>query len=122
MKRRYKVLLFVILNIVATLLIPFLAVKLAPADAGMAICMILFFAVYPILSMLLGALATRDKKYFWWMPLAGAISFPLLFSLAMGGMVEELFVYSLIYAFLGYAVLAFVLLIKKIMLERQKKQ
>ena len=121
MKRRYKVLLFVILNIVATLLLPFLAVKLAPADAGMAICMILFFAVYPILSMLLGALSTRDKKYLWWMPLASALSFPLLFSLAMGGMVEELFVYSLIYAFLGYAIFALVLLIKKIMLERQKK-
>ena len=122
MKRRYKVLLFIILNIVATLLIPFLSVKLIPADAGMAVCMILFFAVYPILSMLIGWIATRDTKYFWWMPLASSVSFPLLFSIAMGGMVEELYVYSLIYTFLGYAILAFVLLIKKIRLERQKKQ
>lgn len=122
MKRRYKILLFFILNIAATLLIPFLAVKLIPADAGMAICMILFFAVYPILSMLLGAIASRDTRCFWWLPLVSSIMFPLLFSIAMGGFVEELYVYSLIYAFLGYAILAFMLLIKKIRLERQKKQ
>lgn len=121
MKRRYKILLFFILNTVMTLLLPFLSVKLIPADGGMAVCMILFFAVYPILFIALGIISSIDIKYFWWMPLASAIIFPLLFSLAMGGMIGELYAYSAIYAFLGYAVLAFVLLIKKIKLERQSK-
>lgn len=120
MKRRYKILLFFVLNIVITLLVPFLAVKIVPADGGMAICMILFFAVYPIMSIILGALTSRDVKYLWWMPLLAAFSFPLLFSIAMGGMIEELFVYSFIYLFLGYAAMALLLLIKKIRLERQK--
>ena len=120
MKKRYKILLFFIFNIVATLLIPFLAVKLVPADGAMSICMILFFAVYPILSMLVGFVSAKDMKHLWWMPLVGAITFPLFFSLAMGGMVEELYAYSSIYAFLGYATAVFVLIIKKIRLERQK--
>ena len=120
MKCRYKILLFFICDIIVTLLIPFFSAKLIPADAGMAICMILFFLLYPLLSILLGALVSRDMKHFWWMPLVSALSFPLLFSLAMGGMVWELFAYSLIYIFLGYAVSGLLLIIKKIMLERQK--
>lgn len=124
MKRRYKILLFFIINIVATLLIPFLTVKIIPADAGMAVCMLLFFLVYPFLFILLGALTSRDMKHFWWMPLVSAISFPLLYSLAMGGIIEELYAYSLIYAFLGYAIAGLFMLIgliKKMMLERQKE-
>ena len=120
MKKRYKILLFFIFNIVATLLIPFLVVKLVPADGAMSICMILFFAVYPILSMLVGFVSAKDMKHLLWMPLVGAITFPLFFSLAMGGMVEELYAYSSIYAFLGYATAVFILIIKKIRLERQK--
>ena len=46
MKRKYKILLFFILNAVMTLLIPFFAVKLVPSDAGMAVCMLLFFVVF----------------------------------------------------------------------------
>lgn len=120
MKRRYKILLFFLINIVATLLIPLISVKLAPADAGMAICMLLFFIGYPILFILLGVFISRDMKHLWWMPLVSALAFPLLFSLAMGGMVEELYAYSVIYLFLGYAIAGLLLIIKKIMLERQK--
>ena len=54
------------------------------------------------------------------MPIVSALSFPLLFSLAMGGMVEELYAYSLIYIFLGYATAGLLLIIKKIIAERQK--
>ena len=120
MKLRYKILLFFVIDIAVTLLIPFLSVKLIPSDAGMAVCMLLFFLVYPILSVLLGIFTSKDMKHLWWMPLFGALSFPLLFSLAMGGMVEELYAYSIIYIFLGYAMAGLLLIIKRIMLERQK--
>ena len=119
MKRKYKILLFFILNVVMALLIPFLAVKLVPSDAGMAVCMLLFFVVYPVLFMLLGIVISKDMKYLWWMPLCSFAIFPLLFSAAMGGMVEELYAYSMIYLFLGYAVSALLLIIKKIALERK---
>lgn len=119
MKRRYKVLLFFILNIILTLLIPFLVTKVVPADAGMAVCMLLFFIGYPILSIVLGIVISKDMKFLWWMPLVASFSFPLLFSLSMGGMIWELYTYSGIYLFLGYAVSALLLLIKKIKAERQ---
>ncbi len=119
MKRRYKVLLFFVLDIVFTLLLPFIATKLIPADGGMAVCMLLFFIVYPILSIVLGVVIVRDMKFLWWMPLVSAFSFPLFFSLAMGGMIWELYTYSGIYTFLGYAVSALLMLIKRIKAERQ---
>ena len=120
MKRRYKILLFFLLHTVLMLLVPFLATELAGADAGMAICMLMFFIAYPILSIFVGIVISRDMKYLWWMPLVSAFSFPLLFSLAMRGMVWELYTYSSIYLFLGYAVAALLLIIKKIRTERQK--
>ena len=120
MKRRYKILLFFILSVILTLIIPFLATKLIPADGGMAVCMLMFFIAYPILSIVLGLAISKDMKILWWMPLVAAFFFPLLFSLAMGGMIWELYTYSGIYMFLGYAASAFVFLIKKIKSERQK--
>lgn len=120
MKKLYKILLFFVSNIALTLLVPFLTVKLAPADSGMAICMLLFFIGYPIYSIALGALAFKDAKFSWWMPLANAVVLPLFFSLAMRGMVWELYTYSGIYLFLGYGTLAFLALVKKIRIERQK--
>jgi hypothetical protein len=120
MKLRYKILLFFVINVAVTLIIPFLSVKLIPADAGMAVCMLMFFAAYPLLSILLGIFTSGDMKRLWWMPTVSALSFPLLFSLAMGGMVEELYAYSLIYIFLGYATAGLLLIIKKIIAESQK--
>lgn len=120
MKKLYKILLFLVSNIALTLLLPFLTVKLAPADAGMAICMLLFFIGYPIYSIALGVIAFRDLKFSWWMPLVSSIVLPLFFSLAMKGMVWELYTYSGIYLFLGYGTLAFLAIVKKIRFERQK--
>lgn len=120
MKRIHKFILIFVLHISLTLLIPFLATKLAPADAGMAICMILFFAVYPLSSMALGVFSTTDIKALFWTPLFCTMTFPLCFSLAMRGMVWELYVYSLAYLFLGYASSVLVFVVKKIIVERRK--
>ena len=97
-----------------------MATKLAPADNGMAICMILFFIGYPLFMMALGAFTATDIKALFWTPLLCSLSFPLLFSLAMGGMIWELYVYSVIYLFLGYATSVLFLIIKKIIVERRK--
>ena len=121
MKRRYKILLFFVLNIVFMLLIPFLLIRFSPADVSMTACMVLFFAVYPILFILLGIVIGKDMKHLWWMPIVAAFVFPLLFSVAMGVIIFELYTYSGIYIFLGYAVSALLLLIKKIKLERESE-
>ena len=119
MKRAYKILLFFASHILLMLIAPLVAVKIVPADGGMAICMLMFFVAYPIYSVALGFLISGDMRRLWWIPLVNSVSFPLLFSLAMLGMVWELYVYSAIYLFLGYAVAALLLIIKKIRFERQ---
>ena len=119
MKRAYKILLFFASHIALMLIAPLVAVKLVPADGGMAMCMLMFFVAYPIYSVALGFLISGDMRRLWWIPLVNSVSFPLLFSLAMFGMVWELYVYSAIYLFLGYAVAALLLIIKKIRFERQ---
>ena len=122
MKRIYKFILIFVLHIFATLVAPLLATGLAPADSGMAICMLLFFIGYPICIMALGVFATTDIKALIWAPLACAVTFPLLFSIAMGGMVWELYYYSVIYLILSYVTFALVLIIKKIISKGKNKR
>lgn len=46
--------------------LPFLAVKLVPGDAGMAVCFLLFFAVNPVFSAVSGWCC----RGCWWLPVA----------------------------------------------------
>lgn len=112
MKKRYKILLFFSLYIIFMLVLPFLVVKFAQVDDGMGITMLLFFLVYPIFSAWIGFLTGGEFKYFWWMPIFSFLAFPLLFSLSMGGMISELYIYSAIYFAISYAI-AFIMLIVK---------
>ena len=87
-------------------LLPLLLVHLAPADWGMGLCIILFFAGIPAASLCWGIAAGSDIKKLWWIPITGAFSFPIFFSLAVWGAVWELFSYSLFYALIGGAAMA----------------
>lgn len=60
----------VILAIIVTtmLIIPLVAVHTVKADAGMLVAMMLFFLVYPVVSIVIGILAGRDIKFFWFSP------------------------------------------------------
>ena len=51
------------------LLMPWLAVRFAPSDTGMAICFILFFAVNPLYSVGTGIFAGSNIKRLWVMTL-----------------------------------------------------
>ena len=81
--------------IVSMLLIPLVAVHTVTADAGMAVTLLLFFVVYPVVSAWLGVLAGRDAKRFWYTPVLIAVLFWLFSSLTY----ETAFpiVYSVIY-------------------------
>ena len=61
----------VILAIIVTtmLIIPFVAVNTVKADAGMLVAMMLFFLVNPAVSIVIGILAGKDIKFFWFTPL-----------------------------------------------------
>lgn len=61
MKNAWKWLLWAAVVMIG---LPFLAVKLVPGDAGMAVCFLLFFAVDPVFS----AVSGWENPGNWWLP------------------------------------------------------
>ncbi len=96
-----KVLLSIAVLTVVMLILPILVIQFAPADAGMALCFILFFALDPVTVIGLGILAGTEIKRLWWIPLVSAIVFPLFFAIAIGELVPDLFLYSALYLCVG---------------------
>lgn len=54
---------------VAMLIIPVITIHTVKADAGMLVTLILFFVVHPIISVIIGILAGKDIKFFWFSPI-----------------------------------------------------
>ncbi len=55
--------------VIAMLLIPVITIHTVNADAGMMVTLLLFFGVHPIVSAVVGILAGKDVKHFWFSPL-----------------------------------------------------
>ncbi len=72
MSQNYKI---GIISAAMMVLLPWLTVTFVRGDAGMAICFILFFAVYPLFSIFLGVYAGRDVRRSWLLPLLNAVLF-----------------------------------------------
>ena len=54
------------------LALPWLTVTFIRSDAGMAVCFLLFFAVYPVYSVILGVHAGRNAGKLWSLPFINA--------------------------------------------------
>lgn len=98
--------------------LPWLAVTFAPADAGMAICLLLFYIVNPMYSVVLGCIAGKDIRSLWILPLLSAILFwvgvAIFFTVS-----EPLFIiYAGIYLVLGETAMLSVFGVNKM---KQKK-
>ena len=61
MKKVY--ILWSIVSAMIMLMLPWLAVTFVKGDAGMAACLILFFGVDPIYSIITGAFVGKDLRY-----------------------------------------------------------
>ena len=59
------------------LLLPWAAVAFAKSDAGMAVTLLLFFAVDPVYSFILGIFAGKHMKEMWSLPVISATLFLL---------------------------------------------
>ena len=55
--------------------LPWLTVTLIRSDAAMAVCFILFFAVDPVWSVVLGVLSGNEFRSSWYLPLLSALFF-----------------------------------------------
>ena len=103
MRTGRKIVIGISLILVFMLAAPILTVNFAPADDGMGLCFILFFVIDPLTVIALSLMAETDFKRLWWLPLSAALAFPLFFSLAVWGLVFELFIYSAVYLIIGAA-------------------
>ena len=93
--------------------LPGRAVAVVKGDAGMGACLLLFFAVDPAWSVLLGALAGREMKGLWSLPLLSAALF-LAGAWTFFDRSERAFLlYAAIYLALGLAAMPVSALVKK---------
>ena len=70
-----KFILWLAFSAVIMLALPWLAVTLVKGDAGMAACFVLFFAIDPIYSVVIGSFAGKDMKHLWSLPVFSAVLF-----------------------------------------------
>lgn len=83
------------------MILTWMAIKLFPDRTGIGLWFVSFFAVNPILVIALSIMAGTDLRKLWRIPLAIAALFPLLFGIAIGEFVWDLYVYSAIYLPIG---------------------
>ena len=111
MKKKY--IMWFILSAFVMLLLPWVAVTLVKGDAGMAACFVLFFAVNPLYSIVIGIFAGRNFKEMWSLPVISAVLF-LLGTWIFFDMGERAFLmYAGIYLIIGIVVMFVSALISK---------
>ena len=70
-----KMVPWLIASVLILFALPWLTVTIVKSDAAMAVCFILFFAVNPVYSVVLGVNAGKDMKSMWSLPLISALLF-----------------------------------------------
>lgn len=95
-----KIIVASFISFVLTLFLPLLVLSLIKSDAAMAICFILFFIVYPLLSIGMGTFAGTNCKKNWVISILPAVSF-LLFVIIVNPAEVLFYIYFLIYLTLG---------------------
>ena len=95
------------------LALPWLAVTLVKGDAGMVVCFLLFFALNPLYSVILGVFAGKDMKHLWSLPIVSAALF-LIGTWIFFDMGEMAFVlYAVVYLVLGIVTMLISMIIRK---------
>ena len=75
MNLKKRIILILSLIILTMLIIPLITVNTVKGGAGMFICLLLFFAVYPVVSVVVGIISAKAVKYLWFTPFLTALSF-----------------------------------------------
>ena len=101
MKTESKILIAVLSLVLFMTVLPWASTVLGDGFATTGLWFFAFFTVYPLLAVVLGAMAGTDLPRLWWIPLAMAALFPLLFGIAIRDLVWDLYIYSAIYLPLG---------------------
>ncbi len=110
---KQNIILWLAASAVVMLMFPWLAVVFVKGDAGMAVCFLLFFAVNPLYSVLIGAFAGKDIRRLWSIPVISSALF-LIGTWIFFDMGETAFtLYAAVYLALGIAAMLISVLIRK---------
>ncbi len=108
-----NIILWLAVSAAIMLALPWLAVTLVKGDAVMAACFVLFFAVNPIYSVILGVFAGKDVKHLWSLPVISAVLF-LIGTWIFFDIGEMAFVlYAVVYLVLGIVTMLISMIIRK---------
>ena len=113
------IILWVAASMVVMLVLPWVAVTFVNGDAGMMVCFLLFFAVNPLYSVIIGAFAGKDVKHLWNVPIISAVLF-LTGTWIFFDMGETAFIlYAVVYLVLEIVAMMISMLVRK-KVHRQK--
>lgn len=98
--------------IVIMLVLPFIVVKTVPADAGMAVCFLLFFAANPVVTCVVGIFSGKNIKKNWYLVFVLPIIF-LLSSMIIFAIDPAFLMYATVYLILGVVAMTVTAIIKK---------
>ena len=108
-----NIILWMAASAVVMLAFPWLAVTFVKGDAGMAVCFLLFLAVNPLYSVLIGAFAGKDVKHLWSLPVISAVLF-LIGTWIFFDMGETAFIlYAAVYLIIGIMAMLISMFIRK---------
>ena len=115
-----KIIYVVIFMVVVLFLLPLIIVNVSSADAGLILCLSLFFIVNPLASIACGIYSGFNIKKMWFVPIIFALVF--LASTWMIFAAGELIfvVYSGAYLLVGYIALLATYLIRRIAKSNEK--
>lgn len=108
-----NIILWFAASAVVMLAFPWLAVTFVKGDAGMAVCFLLFFAVNPLYTVIIGAFAGKDVKHLWSLPVISAVLF-LIGTWIFFDMGETAFIlYAAVYLVIGIMAMLISMFIRK---------
>ena len=108
-----SIILWLTVSAVVMLALPWIAVTFVKSDAGMAVCFLLFFAVNPLYSIVIGAFAGKDIQHIWSLPVISSVLF-LFGTWLFFDMRETAFIlYASVYLVLGITAMLISMFIRK---------
>ncbi len=75
MENRRLMITWIAVTIIVMFVLPFVVARLASECSGMALCMMLFFIINPIYSVILGFKCGKNIRRMWNLPLVTSIAF-----------------------------------------------
>jgi hypothetical protein len=73
--RKKNMIFSLAVSAIVMLALPWLAVTFVKSDAGMAVCLLLFFVVNPLFSVIIGTFAGKDVRHLWSFPVVSTALF-----------------------------------------------